>query len=100
MLFVLSLISKLARPSLILEIGTFTGYSALCLAEGLTPEGRLITIDVNEELEQFTRGYFNKSPYAHQIEYIIGNARDILPSYKDLRIDLVFIDADKQSYQQ
>ncbi|MFN3588997.1 MAG: O-methyltransferase [Spirosomataceae bacterium] len=96
----LSLLSKLARPSLILEIGTFTGYSALCLAEGLVPGGRLITIDVNEELEQFTRNYFNKSPYAQQIDYIIGNARDIIPTLTDLRIDLVFIDADKQSYQQ
>lgn len=95
----LSLLSKLIRPSYILEIGTFTGYSALCLAEGLAPNGKLITIDVNEELEQFTRNFFQKSPYAQQIEYIIGNARDIIPKIQDIKFDIVFIDADKQSYQ-
>ena len=95
----LSLISKLVNPSNILEIGTFTGYSALCLAEGLAPNGRLITIDVNEELEKFTRSYFEKSVYSQQIDYRIGDARELIPTFQDIKFDLVFIDADKQSYQ-
>ena len=95
----LSLISKLVNPSNILEIGTFTGYSALCLAEGLVPNGRLITIDVNEELEKFTRSYFEKSAYSQQIDYRIGDARELIPTFREIKFDLVFIDANKQSYQ-
>ncbi|MBT1706169.1 O-methyltransferase [Chryseosolibacter indicus] len=93
----LSMISHMIRPKYILEIGTYTGYSALCLAEGLQDGGKLITIDVNEELEKVTRGYFAKSAYQEKIEYIVGNAREVVPalSYK---YDLVFIDADKESY--
>lgn len=94
---VLSMISQLLKPELILEIGTYTGYSALCLAEGLAPEGKLITIDVNEELESRVRGYFEASAYATQIDYRIGNAAQIIPTLKET-FDLIFIDADKQQY--
>ena len=93
----LSFIAKVYQPSLILEIGTYTGYSALCLAEGLNPTGRLITIDVNEELESFTRSFFNRSAYRDQIDYRIADAAvEILTL--DGPIDLVFIDADKRNY--
>ncbi len=94
---VLSALSKLINPTNILEIGTYTGYSALCLAEGLTKEGKLHTIDVNEELEDIQRKYFNKSNYGKQIIQHIGDALDIIP-HLDIRFDLVFIDAEKKSY--
>ncbi len=93
----LASISQMMRPRRILEIGTYTGYSALCLAEGLPDDGKLITIDVNEELESFTRSFFEQSPYATKIEYIIGDAGKIIPTL-DETFDLVFIDADKLSY--
>ena len=93
----LSFISKVYQPALILEIGTYTGYSALCLAEGLTKEGRLITIDVNEELESFTRSFFERSKYAQQIDYRIANAAQLIPTLQ-YTFDLIFIDADKQQY--
>jgi len=94
---VLSMISKLIHPKNILEIGTYTGYSALCLAEGMQKEGELHTIDTNEELYDFQRKYFDKSEYGNQIIQHIGNALDIIPTL-DLTFDLVFIDADKQNY--
>ncbi len=93
----LSFFAKVCRPSTILEIGTFTGYSALCLAEGLTPNGRLITIDINEELETFTRSFFDRSEYKEQIDYRIADAKDELTKI-DGPFDLVFIDADKRNY--
>ncbi len=93
----LSFFAKVCRPSTILEIGTFTGYSALCLAEGLTPNGRLITIDINEELETFTRSFFDRSDYKEQIDYRIADAKDELTKI-DGPFDLVFIDADKRNY--
>ncbi len=93
----LSLISKMIKPKTILEIGTYTGYSALCLAEGLSSDGTIITIDVNEELENRVRGYFNASDYKNQIDFKIGNARQIIPHLPG-PFDLVFIDADKASY--
>lgn len=93
----LSFFSKVCRPTNILEIGTFTGYSALCLAEGLNLDGRLITIDINEELETFTRSFFDRSEYKHQIDYRIADAKDELMKI-DGPFDLVFIDADKRSY--
>ena len=93
----LSMLSKLISPQLIVEIGTYTGYSALCLAEGLKPEGQLITIDINEELETFTRSFFDRSPYAKQIDYRIADAQLELANI-DGPIDLVFIDADKRNY--
>lgn len=93
----LSLISKLVQPERILEIGTYTGYSALCLAEGLTKEGKLITLDVNEELHKRVQGYFNASDYSEQIDYRIGDALDLIPALNETW-DLVFIDADKKNY--
>ncbi len=93
----LSFFAKVCRPTTILEIGTFTGYSALCLAEGLTPNGRLITIDINEELETFTRSFFDRSDYKEQIDYRIADAKDELTKI-DGPFDLVFIDADKRNY--
>lgn len=93
----LSMISRMIRPDRILEIGTYTGYSGICFCEGLNPGGKLITIDVNEELESFTRRYFDQSPFKDQIDYRIGNALDIIPSLTDT-FDLVFIDADKINY--
>ncbi len=94
---VLSMLSKLINPKNILEIGTYTGYSALCLAEGMQHDGKLHTIDINEELEDFQRKYFNLSPYKEQIYQHIGNATEIIPSL-DVKFDLVFIDADKPNY--
>ena len=94
---VLSIISKLVNPKYILEIGTYTGYSALCLAEGMQSEGELHTIDINEELEVFQRKYFNKSPYGNNIFQHIGNAIDIIPKL-NITFDLIFIDADKDNY--
>jgi predicted O-methyltransferase YrrM len=93
----LSLLSSLLKPKRILEIGTYTGYSALCLAEGLPNDGKLITIDVNEELQARVQGYFNDSSYKRQIEYHIGDAIELIPSLPDMW-DLVFIDADKKNY--
>lgn len=94
---VLSLLSKLIRPNTILELGTFTGYSALCLAEGLQKGGVLHTIDHNEELATFQRRYFDLSPFGSQIYQHTGDAIDIIPKM-DLGFDLVFIDADKENY--
>ncbi len=94
---ILSLLSKLIAPKNILEIGTFTGYSALCLCEGLNKEGRLHTIDINEELEDFQRKYFEQSKYSKQINLHIGEATKIIPTLQD-DFDLVFIDADKPNY--
>jgi predicted O-methyltransferase YrrM len=94
---ILSMISKLTNPKNILEIGTYTGYSALCLAEGLQPNGELHTIDVNEELIDFQRKYFDKSKYGNQIFQHLGDALEIIPKL-DKPFDLVFIDADKENY--
>lgn len=94
---VLSLISKLLRPKNILEIGTFTGYSALCLAEGMSAEGKLHTIDINEELYDFQRKYFNRSAFGSQIIQHTGKAVDIIPNLEE-KFDLIFIDADKNNY--
>jgi len=94
---ILSMISKLVNPKNILEIGTYTGYSALCLAEGMQSNGVLHTIDVNEELVDFQRKYFDKSGYGKQIHQYLGNALEIIPKL-DTTFDLVFIDADKENY--
>jgi len=94
---ILSVLSKLIRPKVVLEIGTFTGYSALCLAEGLSQGGVLHTIDINEELVDFQRRYFNKSDYGSQIFQHLGSAIDIIPKL-DTHFDLVFMDADKPNY--
>jgi predicted O-methyltransferase YrrM len=94
---VLSMLSKLIRPLTILEIGTYTGYSALCLCEGLQEKGVLHTIDIKEELVDFQRKYFDKSPWGKQIVQHLGEAVAIIPTL-DLKFDLVFIDADKENY--
>ncbi|MBU2927491.1 O-methyltransferase [Winogradskyella psychrotolerans] len=94
---VLSMISKLIRPKSILELGTFTGYATLCLAEGLQKHGTLHTIDINEELVDFQRTYFDKSDYGKQIIQHTGSALDIIPELEDT-FDLIFIDADKPNY--
>lgn len=93
----LSMLSKMIRPQRILEIGTYTGYSALCLAEGLTKDGKLFTIDINDELENRVRNYFNSSANSHKINFLVGDALTILPSIKE-NWDIVFIDADKLNY--
>jgi len=94
---VLSMISKLIAPKNILEIGTYTGYSALCLCEGIAANGQLHTIDINEELYDLQRKYFDKSEYGAQIIQHVGNALEIIPKL-DLEFDVVFIDADKLNY--
>ncbi len=93
----LQMISKLIRPERILEIGTYTGYSAICLAQGLNENGILHTIDINDELESIIRKYFDKTGLANKISLHIGNALNIIPSLKETW-DLVFIDADKENY--
>lgn len=94
---VLSMLSKLIRPVNILEIGTYTGYSALCLCEGMQENGSLHTIDIKEELVDFQRKHFDKSPWGKQIIQHLGEATTIIPTL-DMKFDLVFIDADKENY--
>ncbi|SDX33657.1 O-methyltransferase [Flavobacterium degerlachei] len=94
---ILSMLSKLIRPVNILEIGTYTGYSALCLCEGMQDNGQLHTIDIKEELVDFQRKHFDKSPWGKQIVQHLGEATDIIPNL-DVKFDLVFIDADKENY--
>ena len=96
---VLSMLSHMIRPQFILEIGTYTGYSALCLSEGLQPHGKLITIDINEELADIVHRYFDKAGLHNRIEYINGDATAIIPSLQ-ANFDLVFIDADKINYSR
>lgn len=95
---VLSMLSKLIRPKNILEIGTYTGYSALCLCEGIAADGVLHTIDIKDELVGFQRKYFDQSPWGKQIVQHLGPATEIIPKLVDT-FDLVFIDADKENYQ-
>ena len=94
---VLSMLSKLIQPKYILEIGTYTGYSAICLAEGLQQNGQLHTIDINEELTYLQRKYFDQTTFGHQIVQHIGDALAIVPTL-EMTFDLVFIDAEKVSY--
>lgn len=94
----LSLISKIIRPKMILEIGMFTGYSTLCLAEGLATDGKIITIDKNEELFYLAQDYFNRSGYSERIEIKLGNALEVLDEIDLQEFDLFFIDADKSNY--
>lgn len=96
---VLSLLSKIISPTTILEIGTYTGYSALCLAEGLQKEGTLHTIDINEELHAMQRRYFDESGYGPQIVQHTGDALEIIPHLDEV-FDIVFIDAEKISYDR
>ena len=94
---VLSMLSKMNSPKRILEIGTFTGYATLCLAEGLTEDGIIYTLDINAELEEMVRGNFQKSPLNSKINYLIGDAQQSLKTLANEVFDLVFIDADKKS---
>jgi len=93
----LSMLSQMIQPKRILEIGTYTGYSAICMAEGMQEDGKLITLDINEELEVMVRGYFEKAGLTQKIDYRIGNAMELIPEI-DETFDLVFIDADKKNY--
>lgn len=98
---VLSMISHMLRPKRILELGTFTGYSALCLAEGLAEDGKLVTIEHNDELEETIRHNLSQSPLGEQIELVIGDAKEILSTFNNQHstlFELVFIDADKREY--
>jgi len=95
----LATFSHMLRPSRILEIGTYTGYSALCLAEGLQPGGLLHTIDKNETLESRVKSYFEQAGITHKIKYHIGKAVDVIPQLNEV-FDLVFMDADKKNYQR
>ncbi|WP_374166237.1 O-methyltransferase [Arcticibacter sp. MXS-1] len=93
---VLSFLSKLVSPKRILEIGTFTGYATICLAEGLTKDGLIYTVDINEELEERVRDHFARSGFADKIRYYIANASDFIPTLEET-FDIVFIDADKKN---
>ena len=94
---ILSMISNMLKPKTIIEIGTYTGYSALCLAEGLSENGTLHTIDINEEYTSYAHKYFQKSEYSDKITQHIGNAVNVIPSILE-KVQLVFIDADKENY--
>ncbi|RAR47818.1 O-methyltransferase [Flavobacterium lacus] len=94
---VLSMLSKLIRPTSILEIGTYTGYATLCLCEGMQANGIVHTIDIKEELVDFQRKYFDQSPWGNQIVQHLGEAVEVIPTL-DTKFDLVFIDADKENY--
>ena len=94
----LRMISLMIQPERILEIGTYTGYSAICMSEGLKANGKLISIDINEELETFVRTFFREAGVEEKIDYQIGNALQIIPHLNEL-FDLVFIDADKINYE-
>ncbi|KQS41020.1 O-methyltransferase [Pedobacter sp. Leaf194] len=93
---VLSMLSKMVAPKRILEIGTFTGYATICLAEGLTKDGIIYTLDINAELEEMVRSNFEKSGYNTQIKYILGDATETVNDLDEV-FDIVFIDADKKN---
>lgn len=92
----LAMISQMIRPQRVLELGTYTGYSAICLAEGMPAGGKLITLDINEELEDMTRKHFAQAGLTDKIDYRIGDALQLIPTLEDT-FDLVFIDADKEN---
>ena len=96
---VLSIISKIIKPQNVLEIGTYTGYSALCIAEGLDKNGIIHTIDINEELKEIQNKYFKKSGFGNQIHQHIGNAIKIIPKINEY-FDFVYLDADKENYNE
>jgi len=93
----LSMLAQMIQPKRVLEIGTYTGYSALCFAEGLQEGGKVTTIDVNEELEEFVQSYIEKANCSDKVEYIVGDAMEVI-AHLDEQFDLVFIDADKKNY--
>ena len=94
---ILKMLCRMIKPKYVLELGTFTGYSALCMAEGIAPDGEIHTIEIDDEIEDFTRSYFVQSEYKERIHFYIGDAIHIVPSI-DCSFDLVFIDADKRHY--
>jgi predicted O-methyltransferase YrrM len=94
---VLSMFSRMIRPRVVLEIGTYLGYSALCLAEGLADGGKVITLDVSEETNEVARSYVERTEYKDRIEFHLGNAIEIIPNLPET-FDIVFIDADKPNY--
>ncbi len=94
---ILSMLAKIKRPNVILEVGTFTGYATLCLYSGIAENGKLYTIDINEELEEDVRMFFEKANVSRGTEYIIGNGLAVIPKINE-RFDLVFLDADKKKY--
>lgn len=94
---ILKMFTQMIRPNYILEIGTYSGYSALCMAEGLSAKGKLYTFEINDEQEDFTRPWLENSPYKNRIEFIIGDVKTILPTL-EVTFDMVFIDADKRDY--
>lgn len=93
----LKMIVEMVHPHRILEIGTFAGYSALCMAEGLTDDDRLYTFEIDDELEDFTRRWIEGSPIGHRVEFIIGDALQLVPTL-GVKFDFVFIDGDKRQY--
>nr|MBA2736294.1 O-methyltransferase [Pyrinomonadaceae bacterium] len=94
---VLSLLAQMIQPKVVLEIGTYLGYSALCFAEGLAAGGKVITLDVNAETQTAAKSFVEKSEYQDRIEFRLGNATEIIPALNEI-FDLVFIDADKENY--
>ncbi len=95
---ILKMLTQMIGAKIVLELGTFTGYSALCFAEALPDDGVVHTIDINDELEEFTQGFFDQSEHGHKITQHIGKALEIIPTI-DAQFDLVFLDADKREYQ-
>lgn len=95
----LTMVSKMLNPEKILEIGTFTGYATLCLAEGLSDHGRITTLDVNEDLAYLPRKYFTESKFSHQIDFKIQDAKEFLRDSGEF-FDLIFVDADKENYAE
>ncbi|MCH5328828.1 MAG: class I SAM-dependent methyltransferase [Coprobacter sp.] len=94
---ILKMLCRMIAPKRILELGTFTGYSALCMAEALPPDGEIHTVEIDDEIEDFARTYFDRSPYRDRIYFHIGDALEVVPRLEGL-FDLVFIDADKRRY--
>ncbi len=94
---ILKMFCRMVRPRRVLEIGTFTGYSALCLAAGMDEGGEVLTIEIDDEIEDFTRSFLSRSPYGDRVKFVIGDALDIIPTLTD-EYDLVFIDANKRDY--
>ncbi len=94
---ILKMFCRMVRPHRVLELGTFTGYSALCLAAGVDEGGEVLTIEIDDEIEDFTRSFLSRSPYGDRVKLVIGDALDIIPTLTD-EYDLVFIDANKRDY--
>ncbi|NLC49233.1 MAG: O-methyltransferase [Bacteroidales bacterium] len=94
----LKVLASMLMPQNILEIGTFTGYSALCIAEGAPDNSKIVTVEIDDEMESFIRKYFQESEYGHKIELKIGDAIELMHDYEDNYFDLIFIDANKRDY--